>query len=208
MVRLARSVSHSLRSFARLAGDLALDGFHFLGATVRSRSAVSAEILFLRKQLAFYQEHQIRPRRLADSARFSLALWSRFFDWKEALVIVQPETLIGWHRKGFKLFWKWKCRIGRPRLPGNIRQLIVRMVRENPTWGEERVAAELSVKLRILVSPRTVRSYWPSRPSPRGTRKTRPNTGGHLSTITPSPSWHVISWRRSPPDFECSTCSW
>jgi putative transposase len=87
-------------------------------------------------------------------------------------VIVKPETLIGWHRKGFKLFWKWKCRIGRPRLPGNIRQLIVRMVRENPTWGEERVAAELSVKLRILVSPRTVRSYWPSRPSPRGTRKT------------------------------------
>ena len=68
MVRLARSVSHSLRSFARLAGDLTLDGFHFLGATVRSRSAVSAEILFLRKQLAFYQEHQIRPRRLADSA--------------------------------------------------------------------------------------------------------------------------------------------
>jgi transposase InsO family protein len=133
---------------------------------------VSAEILFLRKQLAFYQEHQIRPRRLADSARFSLALWSRFFDWKEALVIVQPETLIGWHRKGFKLFWKWKCRIGRPRLPGNIRQLIVRMVRENPTWGEERVAAELSVKLRILVSPRTVRSYWPPPSSPRGTRRT------------------------------------
>src|SRR5713101_228417 len=172
MVRLARSVSHSLRSFARLAGNLTLDGFHFLRATVRSRSAVTAEILFLRKQLAFYQERQIRPWRLADSARFSLALWSRFFDWKEALVIVQPETLIGWHRKGFKLFWKWKCRIGRPRLPGNIRQLIVRMVRENPTWGEERVAAELSVKLRILVSPRTVRSYWPSRPSPRGTRKT------------------------------------
>jgi hypothetical protein len=63
MVRLARSVSHSLRSFARLAGDLTLEAFHFLGATVRSRSAVSAEIVFLRKQLAFYQEHQIRPRR-------------------------------------------------------------------------------------------------------------------------------------------------
>jgi hypothetical protein len=125
MVRLARSVSHSLRSFVRLAGDLTLDGFHFLGATVRSRSAVSAEILFLRKQLAFYQEHQIRSRRLTDSARFSLALWSHFFDWKEALVIVKPETLIGWHRKGFKIFWKWKCWIGRPRLPWNIRQLIV-----------------------------------------------------------------------------------
>ena len=172
MFRLARSVSHSLGSCFRLAGDLTLDGLNFLSAIIRSRSAVSAEILFLRKQLAFYQEHQVRLRRLNDSARFSLVLWSRFFEWKEALVIVKPETLIGWHRRGFKLFWKWKCRVGRPRLPGNIRQLIVRMVRENPTWGEERVAAELSVKLRILVSPRTVRSYWPSPPSPRGARRT------------------------------------
>jgi putative transposase len=111
MFRQARSVSHSLGSFVRLAGDLTLDVFHFLGAIVRSRSAVNAEILFLRKQLAFYQEHQIRPRRLTDSARFSLVVLSRLFDWKDALVIVKPETLIGWHRKGFKLFWRWKCRV-------------------------------------------------------------------------------------------------
>ena len=136
MFRLARSVSHSLGCFVRLAGHLTLDGLRFLGATLRARSAVSAEILFLRKQLAFYQEHQVRPRRLTDSARFSLVFWSRLFDWKEALVIVKPETLIGWHRKGFKLFWKGKCRVGRPRLPGNIRQLIFRMARENPTWGK------------------------------------------------------------------------
>src|SRR6266436_9855846 len=110
MFRLARSVSRSLGPVVRFVGDLTLDGFHFLGATLRSRTAVSAEIL---------------------------AFWSRLFDWKEALVIVKPETLIGWHRKGFKLFWRWKCRVGRPRLPGNIRQLICRMVRENPTWGEE-----------------------------------------------------------------------
>src|SRR6266852_2271806 len=172
MFRFARSVSHSLGSFVRFAGDLTRDGLRFLGATLRGRTAVSAEILFLRKQLAFYQEHQIRPRRLTDAARFSLVFWSRLFDWKEALVIVKPETLIGWHRKGFKVLRKWKCRIGRPRLPGNIRLLIVRMVLENPTWGEERVAAELSVKLRILVSPRTVRSYWPSSSFPRGARRT------------------------------------
>jgi transposase InsO family protein len=172
MFRLVRLFSHSLGSFVCLAGDLTLDGLRFLGATLRARTAVSAEILFLRKQLAFYQEHQIRPQRLSNSARFSLVFWSRLFDWKEALVIVKPETLIGWHRKGFRLFWKWKCRVGRPGLPENIRRLIVRMVRENPTWGEERVAAELSVKLGILVSPRTVRSYWPSPSSPRGTRRT------------------------------------
>src|SRR6266446_2563422 len=136
MVRLARSVSYSLRSFARLSGDLTLDGFHFLGATIRSRSAMSAEMLFVRKQLAFYQEHQIRPRRLTDSARFSLVFWSRLFDWKEALVIVRPETLIRWHRKGFQLFWRWKSkRRGRPRIPSNLRSLIAEMARSNPTWG-------------------------------------------------------------------------
>ena len=131
MFRLARSVSRALGPVVRWVGYLTLDGFHFLAATLRSRTAVSAEILFLRKQLAFYQEHQIRPRRLTDSARFSLIFWSRLFDWKEALVIVKPATLIGWHRQGFKLFWKWKCRVGRPRLPGNIRQLIVRGTRES-----------------------------------------------------------------------------
>src|ERR1700746_3122297 len=73
MFRVARSVSHSLGSFVRVAGSLGLDGLGFLRAIIRSRSAVTAEILFLRKQLAFYQEHQIRPRRLTDAARFSLA---------------------------------------------------------------------------------------------------------------------------------------
>src|ERR1017187_4834372 len=124
MFRLGRFAFHSLGTLFGLAVDLPLDSLRFLGGILRSRSAVSAEILFLRKQLAFYEEHQIRPRRLTDTARFSLVFWSRLFDWKKALVIVKPETLIGWHRKAFKLFWKWKCRIGRPRLPGNIHQLI------------------------------------------------------------------------------------
>jgi putative transposase len=51
------------------------------------------------------------------------------------LVIVNPETLIGWHRKVFKLFWKWKSRVGRPPPPEDMRKLIVRMASENPTWG-------------------------------------------------------------------------
>ncbi len=77
-----------------------------------------------------------------------------------------------WHRKGFKLFWRWKSRPGRPRIPEVLRQLIVRLVRENPTWGEERIAAELSVKFGILLSPRTVRAYWPQDSDPRGCRRT------------------------------------
>jgi putative transposase len=127
----------------------------------RSRTALTAENLFLRKQLAFYQERQTRPRRLTDAARFSLILWSRLFDWRNALVVVKPETFIRWHRKSFKLFWRLKSRAGRPRLPKNIQQLIAEMAINNPTWGQERVADELSLKLGVLVSPRTVKTYWP-----------------------------------------------
>jgi putative transposase len=148
------------------------EGIQFLWLAVSSRAELSAEVLFLRKQLAFYREHQVPPRKLTDAARFSLVLWSQLFHWKAALMIVKPETLIGWHRKGFKLFWRRKSRLGRPRIPEVLRQLIVRMVRENPTWGEERIAAELSVKLGILVSPRTVRAYWPQDRDPRGGGRT------------------------------------
>jgi transposase InsO family protein len=99
-----------------------------------------------------------------------LVLWSRLFDWKNALMVVKPGTLLGWHRKGFRLFWRWKSRPGRPPVPQEIRELIVRMARENPTWGQLRVAAELSLKLGTLLSPRTVRKYWPWEPENRGRR--------------------------------------
>src|SRR5216684_1487749 len=143
MLRFFPNAKRSLDSLLILITDLVTEGLLFFRLLFRSRTALSAEVLFLRKQLAFYEERQVEPRRLNDSARFSLALWSRLFDWKDALVIVKPETLIGWHRKGFKLFWRRKCQAGRPRLPENVQKLIVRMARENPTWGQSRVAAEL-----------------------------------------------------------------
>lgn len=91
---------------------------------------------------------------------------AKFFDWREALVVVKPETFVQWHRTGFRMFWKWKSRKrGRPRLPEDLRELIREMARENPIWGEERIANELLVKLGIRVSPRTVRKYMvPTRP--------------------------------------------
>src|ERR1035437_10722576 len=147
--------------FLSLGSNLTL----FMRSALLFRTALVAENLFLRKQLAFYREHKARPRPLTDAARLSLVFWSRMFEWKDALVIVKPETLIGWHRKGFKLFWRWKSRPGRPALPKNIRELIVRMARENQTWGQARVADELSLKLGIVLSPRTVRKYWPWEPS-------------------------------------------
>jgi hypothetical protein len=162
----------SCTSFFGFVFDLMGDAFRFFRLSIRSHFALSAEVLFLRKQLAFYEERETQPRRLTNAARLSLVLWSRLFDWKNALVLVKPETLIGWHRRGFQLFWRWKSRVGRPRLPENIRKLIVRMALKNPTWGQARVAAELSVKLGIYVSPRTVRAYWPPESGSRGPHRT------------------------------------
>ena len=161
-----------VRASLTVLWELLRDGVQFLNVASRSRTAVAAEVLFLRKQLAYYQDHQIRPRRLTDAARLSLVLWSRLFDWKEALMVVTPGTFVRWHRKGFKQYWRWKARGGRPALPKDIRRLIARMVRENITWGEERVADELSLKLGILVSPRTVRKYWPLQPDFTRQRRT------------------------------------
>lgn len=154
-------MTHELHAVLATLAELLGDGLRFLRTLGHSRITSAAEILFLRKQLAYYQEHQIKPRRLRDGSRLSMLIWSRFFDWKAALVVVRPDTFIRWHRKAFKWYWRWKSRGGRPPLPKDIRQIIARMVRENVTWGEERVADELLLKLGIVVSPRTVRKYWP-----------------------------------------------
>src|SRR6266704_3535513 len=111
-----------------------LDLLTFLQLTLRTPQAVAAENLFLRKQLALYVERKTKPHRATDSVRFTLAQLSRLFEWRDALTIVKPDTLIRWHRKGFRLFWKWKSRsVGRPPIPAKVRQLIVEMAMNNPT---------------------------------------------------------------------------
>jgi hypothetical protein len=126
---------------------------------------MAAEILFLRKQLGLYVERKKKPRRATHSIRFTLAHLARFFDWREVLTVVKPDTLIRWHRKGFRLFWKWKSRAnGRPRVPVDLQKLIVEMATKNPTWGEERIASELLLKIGIQISPRSVRRYMPRDP--------------------------------------------
>ena len=180
MLSLRSVWQRNFRPSLTVLWELLRDGLQFLNVVVRSRTAVAAEVVFLRKQLAYYQDHQIRPRRLTDATRLSLVLWSQLFEWKEALIVVTPRTFARWHRKAFKLYWRWKSRGGRPPLPKDIRQLIARMVRENITWGEERVADELSLKLGILVSPRTVGKYWPKR------------LGGAGRTRTSSQHWRTF----------------
>jgi putative transposase len=109
------------------------------------------------------------PGRTTPSFRFAMVTLAKLFDWRDALVIVKPETFIKWHRFGFRMFWSWKSRrLGRPPLPKNLRELIRKMDRENPTWGEERIVNELSLKLGIRVSSRTVGKHL-DRDRPRGT---------------------------------------
>jgi transposase InsO family protein len=133
----------------------------FLMLCLRPEPALAAENLFLRKQLAQYQERQVKPRRVNGATRIVLVWLSRFFDWRRVLVIVQPATLIRWHRQGFRWFWRWKSKPGRPALPKDLQALIRRMALENPTWGQERIANELLLKLGLKVSSRTVRKYMP-----------------------------------------------
>ena len=103
---------------------------------VRRQGALAAEILMLRRQLALYVERGAKPRRIDPVIRVRLALLSRFFKWRDALVVVRPETMIRWYRAG----WRLKSRPGRPRIPRQVQDLIRRMGSENPTWGEERIA--------------------------------------------------------------------
>jgi putative transposase len=149
----------------RSAFGVLLDILTFLQLILRSPMALAAENLFLRKQLALYVERKQKPRRASNAIRFTMAQLLRFFEWRDTLSVVKPDTLIRWHRKGFRLFWKWKSRPrGWPRVPAAVRKLIVEMAANNCTWGEERIANELLLKIGIQISPRTIRRYMPGNP--------------------------------------------
>jgi putative transposase len=135
---------------------------------LRSHAHLAAENLFLRKQLALYLEREVKPRRATNATRLTLVVLARFIEWRQVLTIVQPDTLVRWHRHAFRLFWRWTSRHrGRPRIPPALQRLIADMAKANRTWGEERIAAELSLKLGIALSPRSVRRYM-RRPRPVG----------------------------------------
>jgi putative transposase len=153
----------------------------------RSKSSLAAENLFLRKQLAFYKERIIRPHRTSHSARLTLLWLSRWFNWRSALTVVTPKTFIGWHRKGFQLFWRRKCQSGRPRIPPDLQRLIRKMAGQNPSWGEERIANELLLKLGLRVSPRSIRKYLPKLPGPSGNPRRDQRWSTFLKNQCPSP---------------------
>ena len=124
--------------------------------------AVTAENLAHRQQLAVVSQSVKRPK-LRPRDRVFWVLLSRLWpNWRSALMIVQPATVIRWHRRGFRLFWRWKSRFrkpGRPTIELEICTLIRRMSRDNPTWGSPpRIQSELSL-LGHVVAERTVAKY-------------------------------------------------
>jgi putative transposase len=131
---------------------------------LRPRGHLVLENLALRQQLAVLKRKRPRPRISRTDRLFWVLLrrcWSR---WADALITVKPETVVRWHRAGFRAYWRWKSRKpGRPRIDHDVRELICRMARENP-WGAPRIHAEL-VKLGFQVSERTVSRYMPRAPA-------------------------------------------
>jgi len=101
------------------------------------------------------------------------------------VIVIRPETVVRWHRAGWRLFWRYKSRPGRPPIPLKLRSLIRRIASENPLWGEERIANELLVKLGIRISPRTVSKYMPTRPpgQPRGDQRWSTFLKNHAKAI-------------------------
>ena len=127
----------------------------------RSRASLEAEIVALRHQLNVLRRKSTKRLAFSNFDRLIFAgLYRIAPNVLNALVIVKPETVIGWHRAGFRLFWKWKSRSrsGRPKVPLEIRQLIRDMSLANPLWGAPRIHGEL-LKLGIEIGQTSVAKY-------------------------------------------------
>ena len=116
------------------------------------------EILALRQQVAVLKRKRPRPRLNRLDRFFWTALRRLWPRWADVLVIVKSETVVGWHRAGFRLYWRWRPQCGRPKITSEIRALIRRMAEENAGWGAPKIHGEL-LKLGFEVSERTVARY-------------------------------------------------
>jgi len=142
-----------------------------LFGTVRSclqtHRELALENLALRQQLAVWKARERRPRLTKLDRIFWICLSRLWTRWRQSLHLVRPETVVGWHRAGFKRYWTWKSRrrSGRPMISRELRDLIRRMSYDNPLWGAPRIHGEL-LKLGVTVSQATVSKYMlrPRRP--------------------------------------------
>ena len=129
-------------------------------SALQSRQRLIIENIALRHQLEVLQRNSKRPR-LKPSDRMLWALFSRFLpDWRRHLTIVQPDTVVRWHRAGWRLYWRWKSKpgLGRPKVIAEIRALIRQMSLDNPLWGAPRIHGEL-MKLGYDVCQASIAKY-------------------------------------------------
>ena len=130
-----------------------------LSDLTRSRADLAVENALLRQQLIVLKRQIKRPQ-LTNSDRFRLVFLSHFTKfWKQAIHIVQPDTLLRWHRELFQFYWRRKSQ-GKPKISPETITLIEKMAKENGLWGAERIRGEL-LKLGIEVSKRTIQKYMP-----------------------------------------------
>ena len=153
-------VHSSFRSLVSLLRALLLSAHSGL----RTRRELMLENLALRQQLALFHRRTPHPPISSIDRAFWSCLSQVWPRWRRTLLIVKPETVVGWHRQGFRLFWKWKSRVpfGRPRKDADLRRLIAEMARANPNWGAPRIHGEL-LKLGFSVGQSTVARYMPVR---------------------------------------------
>src|ERR1041384_2366313 len=126
------------------------------------RSRLALENLALRHQLAVLKRQTHKPKLSSADRLLWVGLRRLWPQWPSALLLFQPQTIIAWHRLGFRLFWRWKSRVrdGRPSLDGDLVALIQQTWQANLTWGSPRIQAELA-KLGIQISDSPVRKYRP-----------------------------------------------
>ena len=126
----------------------------------RSGTDIAIEVLALRQQLAVLKRKRPKPPLCPLDRLFWTVLRATWSRWKDALLVVKPETVVGWHRAGFQLYWRWKSRPcgGRPRITEEVRVLIRRLAQENSDWGAPKIHGELQ-KLGFVLSERTVARY-------------------------------------------------
>ena len=131
-----------------------------LRSVIRSRIDLQLENLALRHQIGVLQRSTRKRPKLTTGDRLLWIYLSRLWrDWRSTLVLVKPETVVAWHRKGFRLFWTWKVRRGQPGRPvvaREVRDLIRRMCGENPGWGAPRIHDEL---LKLDIGESSVTKY-------------------------------------------------
>jgi len=147
---------------------LALHLLRLVRALAQDRTRLALENLALRQQLAVYQRNVERPK-LEDADRMFWTMACEFLEnWKEHLVIVKPDTVVRWHRHGFRYYWRWKSRAkpGRPKIDAEIIALIQRMSKESPLWGAPRGRSELAL-LGHEVAESTVPKYMVKMPDPK-----------------------------------------